>query len=533
MFESLQHIIRLIRAGRTLARYDALAQGEHIAQLPPPARLLLRLARMSSGFSRRGLMAGEERGAALSAALATLGPSYIKLGQFLATRPDMIGADAAADLSSLQDRLPPFEIAVALDEIRRELKAEPDSLFAEIGEPVAAASIAQVHRATTREADGTSREVAIKVLRPGIEERFATDLSSFMFAARMAERWHGQTRRLRPVEAVATLARSVELEMDLRMEAAAISEMAQNVAEDDGFEVPAVDWQRTARRVLTLTWVDGTPLSDTDQLRAAGHDLNRLGDAVIQHFLRHAMRDGFFHADMHQGNLFVDADGTLVAVDLGIMGRLSPKDRRFLAEILHGFITRDYERVSQVHFDAGYVPAHHSPLVFAQALRAIGEPLMDREAEEISMARLLGQLFQVTEQFDMEAQPQLLLLQKTMVVVEGVARMLNPRLNMWVTAQPVVEEWMQSRLGPEGRLQDASDGAASVGRFMSDLPELLAGAGQAAHLLGNLASEGGLRLDRHTTDQLAAAQARQGRSGRVALWVAAVALAALAIMQIW
>ena len=243
--------------------------------------------------------------------------------------------------------------------------------------------------------------------------------------------------------------------------------MAENIASDPGFRVPDVDWHRTSQRVLTLEWVDGTPLGDLEALEAAGHNLPHLGDMVIQNFLRHAMRDGFFHADMHQGNLFVDAAGDLVAVDFGIMGRLSPKDRRFLAEILYGFITRDYTRVADVHFDAGYVPAEQSPRMFAQALRAIGEPLMDKEAEDISMARLLGQLFHVTEQFDMVTQPQLILLQKTMVVVEGVARMLNPRLNMWVTAEPVVEEWMQSKLGPEGRLQDAGEGAASVGRFMA------------------------------------------------------------------
>jgi ubiquinone biosynthesis protein len=317
------------------------------------------------------------------------------------------------------------------------------------------------------------------------------------------------------------------------MEAAAISEMAQNVAGDTGFRLPGVDWQRTARRVLTVEWIEGISLGQVDELRDAGHDLEGLANAVIQHFLRHAMRDGFFHADMHPGNLFVDEAGNLVAVDFGIMGRLSPKDRRFLAEILHGFITRDYGRVSQVHFDAGYVPAHHSPDVFAQALRAIGEPIMDREAEDISMARLLGQLFQVTEQFDMDTQPQLLLLQKTMVVVEGVARTLNPHLNMWVTATPVVEEWMQARLGPEGRLMEAGAGAASVGKFMADLPELLAGAGEAAHLIGHLASEGGLRLDDQTTERLAAAQARHGRSTRIALWVGAAALVIVAITQVW
>jgi ubiquinone biosynthesis protein len=306
--------------------------------------------------------------------------------------------------------------------------------------------------------------------------------------------------------------------------------MAENTAKDPGFRVPAVDWQRTSRRVLTLQWVGSTPLNDIAALKAAGHDLRRLGATVIQSFLRHAMRDGFFHADMHQGNLFVDPDGTLVAVDFGIMGRLSPKDRRFLAEILYGFIKRDYTRVAQVHFDAGYVPRSHSVETFAQALRAIGEPLMDKDAEEISMARLLGQLFHVTEQFDMQTQPQLLLLQKTMVVVEGVARTLDPKLNMWTTAEPVVEEWMQSKLGPEGRIQEAAEGAALLGRLVGGLPELLEGAERVAQVM---AAGGGIRLDRETSEAIAESQVRQGRTGRIALWIGALALVVIALAQVF
>ena len=533
MFKAIRHLVRLGRAGRTLARYDALATPEQLAALPGPARFALKLAKIPLPFTRKPPVDANGRGERLSAALISLGPSYIKLGQFLATRPDVIGAETAEDLSILQDKLPPFGMDAARSEILAGLGAPVDELFSTFGEPVAAASIAQVHKARIGGDGEAGRDVAVKVLRPGIERRLAQDLESFRFVAQTAESWHAPTRRLRPVDAVETLAHSVRLELDLRMEASAISEMAENIVEDPGFRVPEVDWQRTSQRVLTLEWIDGIPLGDVDALKAAGHNLPHLGDMVIQNFLRHAMRDGFFHADMHQGNLFVDQAGNLVAVDFGIMGRLSPKDRRFLAEILYGFITRNYTRVADVHFDAGYVPSHQSPRMFAQALRAIGEPLMDKEAEEISMARLLGQLFQVTEQFDMVTQPQLILLQKTMVVVEGVARMLNPRLNMWVTAEPVVEEWMQTKLGPEGRLQDAGEGAASVGRFMADLPELLAGAGQAAHMLSDMADSGGIRLDRQTTEQLARAQADQNRSQRIALWAVAAALAVLALTQVF
>jgi ubiquinone biosynthesis protein len=394
---------------------------------------------------------------------------------------------------------------------------------------VAAASIAQVHRARTREADGTACDVAVKVLRPGIERRFQVDLDSFVFAARLIERWHGPSRRLRPVDAVATLARSVKLEMDLRMEAAAISEMAENTRNDPGIRLPAVDWRRTARRVLTTEWVDGIALSNPDKVKAAGYDVEALAVELMRNFLRHAIRDGFFHADMHPGNLFIDAEGRLVPVDFGIMGRLGMKERRFLAEILYGFIRRDYPRVSEVHFEAGYVPAYQDPAVFAQALRAIGEPLMDKPASEISMARLLTQLLQVTEQFDMRTQPQLLLLQKTMVVVEGVARTLNPQLNMWAASEPVVRGWIEERLGAQGRIEEAAEGAQAFGRLIGALPEILREAQHTAHMLGAMAERGGIRLDAETIEDLAEAEARQGRGGRIALWVGAIALAVIAL----
>jgi ubiquinone biosynthesis protein len=529
MLRSLGQLLRLARAGMVLLRHDVVPPPEVTGELPVPARLGLRLARLVAGRPRRS------GGNPIVDALTELGPSYIKLGQFLATRPDIVGRDMAASLMALQDRLPPFAQEEALAEIRAGLGVDGEKLFAGFGPPVAAASIAQVHKATTREAGGPGRAVAVavKILRPGIEKRFQRDLDAFFLAARLMERWHEPVRRLRPVDAVATLARSVALEMDLRMEAAAISEMAGNTRKDLDFRVPAVDWQRTSRRVLTCEWIDAMTLADVEALAAAGIDLDRLAETIIQSFLRHAIRDGFFHADMHQGNLFADRDGTLIAVDFGIMGRLGFKERRFLAEILYGFITRDYQRVSQVHFEAGYVPGAEDPAVFAQALRSIGEPLMDRQAEDISMARLLSQLFQITERFKMRTQPQLLLLQKTMVVVEGVARTLNPRLNMWVTAEPVVRGWIEEKLGPQGRIEEAAEGALAIGRLASALPEVLAEAQRTAHMLAQMADTGGIRLDQTTTEALAAAQGRQGRAGQLALWTGALALVAIAVALIW
>lgn len=514
MASRLRHILRLLRAGRTLAAHDALLTPEQIGQLPWLARLGLKVAR----FGARRSAAQQEN--AVSGALSALGPSYIKLGQFLATRPDLVGPQRAFQLKALQDRLPPFSDSEARNTIKANLGAEVETLFSEFGLPVAAASIAQVHRA--RAPDG--RELAVKVLRPGVEKRFTADLGSFFFAARQLERFSVEGRRLRPVAAVAMLDQSMRMELDLRMEASAMSEMAANTKGDSGFRIPKVDWQRTSRQVLTTEWIDGTPISDVEGLRARGFDLKVLGDTVIQSFLRHAIRDGFFHADMHQGNLFVDHAGNLVAVDFGIVGRLGPKESRFLAEILYGFITRDYMRVSVVHFEAGYVPADQDPAIFAQALRAIGEPIMDRDASEISMARLLTQLFEVTAQFNMQTQPQLLLLQKTMVVVEGVARTLNPTLNMWVTAEPVVRGWMERKIGPAGRLEDL---AASLGRVALGLPAMLDEAQKATALLADMAQKGGLKPDRESARDVA--QRRQDRVVQISLIVTAVALAAIAI----
>jgi ubiquinone biosynthesis protein len=519
---AIANMARLTKAGATLAWSGARV-------LPADTKLSGPLAvfgRVTAPLRKNGAASGNQ--ARLSDALTSLGPSYIKLGQFLATRDDIIGRELARDLSTLQDRLPPFSQGDAVKAVEAELDAPIDRLFAEFGPPVAAASIAQVHKAKVKQPDGTLKDVAVKVLRPGIEQRFKRDLDSYFFAARMIERVHAPSRRLRPIAVVDTLAKSVAIEMDLRMEAAAISEMADNSKDDEGFRVPKVDWTRSARRVLTLEWIDGTPMNDLAKLKSQGHDLKALGARLVQTFLRHAMRDGFFHADMHPGNLFVDADGNIVAVDFGIMGRLSMKERRFLAEILYGFITRDYARVAEVHFDAGYVPRKHSVAQFAQALRAIGEPIMDRPASEISMAQLLGQLFQYTEVFDMQTRPELILLQKTMVVVEGVGRSLDPDLNIWVVAEPVAKEWLESQLGAGARLEQAAEGAASVGRFVGDIPKLLMQAERTADAFADMA-EGGLRLDDESVARLAEAQAGKDRWSRTGIWVGAAALVAIAL----
>ena len=466
MLRALPNLLRLARAGFVMAREGALRLGDGI-ELPASARTLIAIGRL---FEKRSARDGAE---GLARALQRLGPSYVKLGQFLATRPDVVGMRVAKDLERLHDRVEPFPQEIAEAAVAEALGAPVSDLFVEFGPALAAASIAQVHRATTRGPDGIERTVAVKVLRPGVPRRFARDLQAFFAIARAIERSVPKARRLKPVQVVETLARSVAIEMDLRLEAAALSEIADNTRADPGFRVPEVDWDRTARGVLTLDWVDGIKLSDRAALEAAGHDLPALGRHLMQTFLRHAMRDGFFHADMHPGNLFVDDAGGLVAVDFGLTGRLAKKERRFLAEILHGFITRDYIRIAEVHFDAGYVPPDQSVEEFARALRAIGEPIHSRTADQISMARLLTLLFEVTEIFQMQTRPELLMLQKTMVVVEGVARSLDTRLDMWRTAEPVVREWIERNLGAVGIAEEASAELRQLVRGLAAAPELL------------------------------------------------------------
>jgi ubiquinone biosynthesis protein len=520
---AISHLARLSRVGIVFAREGVFGIPDPAA-LPVPARVALRIARL---IERPASEARERR---LSTALTKLGPTYVKLGQFLATRPDVVGVALASDLETLQDKMPPFPQAEAEAAVAAAFGKPVNEVFASFGPVVAAASIAQVHRAEVAKAEGP-KPVAVKILRPGIERRFRADLEAFAFVSRNTEKFSAEARRLRLDEVVETLRRSVTIEMDLRLEAAALSEMAENTRDDADFRVPAVEWDLTTKDVLTLEWIDGAPLTDRARLEAKGFDLAALGRAVMQTFLRHALRDGFFHADFHPGNLFVDDDGRLVAVDFGIMGRLGAKERRFLAEILYGFITRNYKRTAEVHFEAGYVPPHHSVESFAQAIRAIGEPIHNRSAEDISMAKLLMLLFEVTGMFDMRTRPELLLLQKTMVVVEGVARSLDPKLDMWATAEPVVREWIERHLGATGQIESAVEVAGDMGRFLGTVPGLLSRAGRLADQL-DVATRDGIVLAPETVAAIGRAEARRNRWTAVALWVIAALLGiiVLAIM---
>jgi len=456
---SLTHVLRLLRWGRTLARYGALQGVERDPLTPPFARRLVRLARF-------GLRQPAEPNYA--AALQQLGPAAIKFGQALATRPDLVGEKAAHNLFALQDSLPPAPFPLIRQAVEQALEAPLETLFTEFDEvPVGAASIAQVHRAVTTE----GRQVAVKVLRPGIEETFASALETYEWAAAHLEAHAGdEVRRLRPRTVIAHFRQWTRRELDLQREAASASELKENMVAEDGFYVPEIDWRRTARRVLTLEWLDGIKLSKRDQLIKAGHNPRALAGILVRAFLRQAVIDGFFHADLHQGNLFALPDGRLAAIDFGIMGRIDRRARLWLAEILYGLITGNYDRVAEIHFEAQYVPAHHSVDEFATALRAVGEPIRGLPVKEISVGRMLEGLFAITRDFDMPTQPHLLLLQKTMVMEEGVATFLDPDINMWEQAEPFLKEWIRSELGPEAY---AADRIVHLVRALKKLPDLI------------------------------------------------------------
>lgn len=437
MTSSVTHIARLLRWGRILARHGALRIVEGGTNTPAPVRRLCRIARIGTIQPRVPDYAG---------AFQDIGPAAIKLGQALATRPDVVGAEAAHNLLTLQDSLPPVAFSLIRREIEASFERPLEELFTSVEEmPVGAASIAQVHRAITT--DGQT--VAIKVLRPGVREKFARDIETYEWAAAHLEALGGEAARLRPRAVIANFRRWTARELDLRREAASSSELAEMMKGYEGYHVPPVDWERTNGRVMTVDWVDGIKIADTQALIAAGHDLPDIARRLVLSFLTQAISAGFFHADMHQGNLFVEPDGTIVAIDFGIMGRIDRRARQWLAEILFGLTTGDYRRVAEIHFEAQYVPSHHSVDEFATALRAVGEPMRGKPVSELSVGQMLDGLFAITRDFDMQTQPHLLLLQKTMVMVEGLATQLDPTINMWDVSSPFVRNWIRDELGPE------------------------------------------------------------------------------------
>ncbi|UYV37568.1 2-polyprenylphenol 6-hydroxylase [Rhodobacteraceae bacterium D3-12] len=461
------NIIRLIRTGATLERTGAMKVILDAYQAPPLLRMVMR------GLVWPVQWLGDKGDASMppaTRALTALGPAYVKFGQILSTRPDVVGDELAVQLRVLQDKLPPFPTELAKAEVRETRGVEVDEIFEDFSDAVAAASIAQVHRARLKE---TQEDVAVKVLRPGIERAFQRDIDAFYFAADVIEFLSPASRRLKPRDVITHFEGVVKGELDLRLEASSASEFAANTVDDEGFRLPQVKWAYSNRRVMTMSWAEGIPLGDNAALEAAGHDLTALGERVLQLFLSHALRDGFFHADMHQGNLKVAPNGDIIAFDFGIMGHIDEYTRRVYAEILFGFIQRDYKRVAEVHFEAGYVPADRDVDDFARALRAVGEPIFGMDASQLSMGRLLSYLFEVTERFGMETRTELILLQRTMVVVEGVARSLSPHLNIWDVAKPIVADYIKGSIGPRAFARDMAKTARVLARFGPRLPGIV------------------------------------------------------------
>ncbi len=468
MIRAFRNIGQLYGLAVGLRRYGALRSLDYIELVPSWGATILRT--LTFYIPRRRKLP-ENDGERLALALSHMGPTYIKMGQMLATRPDIVGRTLAPGLATLQDKLAPFAFTEARKTIERDLGGKITDHYSDFDEiPIAAASIAQVHCATTIK----GQKVAVKIVRPNVARLFQRDLRLFKWIARLGERFSSQGRRLKLSAIVDTVQETVMQELTLTLEASASDSLSVNMEGEQGYRIPAVDWDLTSTNVLTTEWVDGIRLFEKDKLIEAGHDLNKLGETIVHVFLTQALRDGYFHADLHQGNLIVESDGTIVAIDFGMMGRLSKHDRRYMAEILYGFGKRDYIRVAEIHFEAGWVPRGQSLEEFADALRTIADPIMDLPVEEISAGKLLAQLFATTERFSMQTQPQLLLLQRTMVMAEGMALHLDARINMWKTSEPVIEAWVLSNLSPEVRLADfLRDIPRAVERFPSQMDRLM------------------------------------------------------------
>ncbi len=479
----IKKFITLFKLGRKIAKSDILNITSKFQEPPLFVKILFKILSFSfSPKSNNEIITNE--GERLSRSLESMGTTFIKLGQFLATRPDIIGEELSKKLENLQDKLPPFSVIKAKEIIKNDLGNDTFDSIINLSEPVAAASIAQVHKAQIND-NGTLKEVAVKILRPNIRKIFNEEIDAMMLFAFLIESFIKKTKRLKLVEVVFLLKEITNLEMDLRFEAAAANEYAENTKNDVGFKVPQIYWNYTSENVMTLDWVNGVSIREVEELKKKNFNTEKIAEDIIQNFLRHAVRDGFFHADMHQGNIFVNEDGQIVPIDFGIMGRLDKMSKRFLAEILFGFIQRDYKKVAEVHLVAGLVPKEVPIDDLAQALRSIGEPIFGQAVKDISGGKLLKQLFSVTEKFNMQTQPQLLMLQKTMVVVEGVARKLNPNTNIWTTSKPVLENWLKETKDPMTTLNETIQSTSEVIRRLPEFPEIMDKANQALSYLAS------------------------------------------------
>ena len=479
----LKKIFTLFKLGRKFAKSDILSITSKFQEPPLAVKILFKILSFSLS-SKKKFDFDKDEGERLSNSLESMGTTFIKLGQFLATRPDIIGEKLSKKLENLQDKLPPFSLIQAKKIVKNDLGDDTYNSIINLSEPVAAASIAQVHKAQIND-NGTIKDVAIKILRPNIKKIFNEEIDAIMLFAFIVESFVKKTKRLKLVEVVFLLKEITNLEMDLRFEAAAANEYAENTKNDVGFRVPQIYWNFTSENVMTLDWIEGVSIRETEELKKRNLNTEKIAEDIIQNFLRHAVRDGFFHADMHQGNIFIDDNGLIVPIDFGIMGRLDKMSKRFLAEILFGFIQRDYRKVAEVHLVAGLVPKVVPIDDLAQALRSIGEPIFGQAVKDISGGKLLKQLFDVTEKFNMQTQPQLLMLQKTMVVVEGVARKLNPNTNIWTTSKPVLESWLKETKDPMTAINETLQNTSEVIKRLPEFPKIMDKANQALTYLAS------------------------------------------------
>ena len=436
----------------------------------------------------------------LSKTLTKLGPTWIKLGQFLSTRPDIIGKDLSDKLKKLQDKVEPFTITKAKEILQKEFKEDYEDIFIEIMPSEAAASIAQVHKGKVK-LNNEKYDVAVKILRPNIEREIKRDLRNFFVTAKIMERFSKEAKRLRLVEVVKTLAESLSMEIDLRLEAAAQSEIRENIINDDYFSVPDVYWDLTRKNILISDWVDAIPAKDMNKITEEGFNKKKIGKNILKTFLTTSIRDGLFHADMHQGNLFIEKEEKIIAVDFGIVGHLDFESKQYLNNILLGFINRDYDKIANVHFEAGYVPETEDKKKFAQALRSIGEPIQGKEASDISIGNLLTQLFEITNQFNMKTQPQLLLLQKTMVVVEGVAREYDPNLNIWTESEPILNEL--SKIDFVNKFNFSTDEVVNRAKdIILNLPKNIDGVKKNINQMGKIIDYQGIKIHPESLNSL-------------------------------
>ncbi len=465
----------------------------------------------------------QPRGVRIRRTLEDLGPIYVKFGQALSTRKDLLPEDIADELVKLQDRVPPFSNDTARQIIEQQLGLTIDQAFTDFNPaPLASASVAQVHTATLK----SGEKVIVKVLRPDIEQRIHSDVGLLYELARLAERFWDDAKRLRPVEVVAEFEKTILDELDLIREASNATKIRRNFEKSEALYVPEVHWELTREKVMVMERIYGIPVGEIEQLRAGQADFKLLAERGVEIFFTQVFRDNFFHADMHPGNIFVDLPAKYLAVDFGIVGTLSSSDQRYLAENFLAFFNRDYRRVAQMHIESGWVPSSTRVEEFESAIRSVCEPIFAKPLKDISFGLLLLRLFQTARRYNMVVQPQLVLLQKTLLNIEGLGRQLYPELDLWQTAKPFLENWFKERLGPKAKLKKAMDQFPEIAEHFPELPTLVF---QALDSAGKSRQQ--LEANKHEIEQLRRQVENNHNSTLWAIFTSAAIITAAILLQ--